>query len=357
VSALAKPALRLDRVPSAALLGVGLAAAAALCAAAIWTPSATAWGWLVGFVFWSSFPIGAIALSLIHQTTGGRWGVAVAPTLRLGGLCALLLPVCFAPLSLGLRSLYPWASPGAEIAPDVARVYLNSPAFMARGLTALFVWAIVGVLLAKGRLGLLGASIALVFHGVAISLVAIDWMLSIDPGFSDSAFAAEIGVQQILVALGAAAAFEPRRAVALAGRDLGGLLLAAALGAFYLGLMTFIVKWYGDQPVDAVWYLARWHSPALVVLAGALVLGALVPIVGCAWGRVRGDPSALRWIGLSTLAGVALHDLWLAGATSLVLASPAALLAIVAMGGVSLGLASRFGGLLARRDTAAEQPS
>ena len=53
-------------------------------------------------------------------------------------------------------------------------------------------------------------------------------------------------MQQILVALAAIAAFQPWRAVAIADGDVGGLMLAAVLGAFYLRLMTFIVKWYGD---------------------------------------------------------------------------------------------------------------
>ena len=100
------------------------------------------------------------------------------------------------------------------------------------------------------------------FDGLAVSVIAVGWMLSIDPQFSDSAFGAEIAVQQILVALAAIAVFQPRRAVAIADGDIGGLMLATALGAFYLGLMTFIVKWYGDQPVDAAWYLSRARGSA-----------------------------------------------------------------------------------------------
>ena len=314
----------------------GLAAAAVLAIAAFFAPRAAAWGWLVGFVFWSSFPIGAIALSLIHRTTGGRWGLAAAPALRLGALSALLLPVLFAFLFFGLRTLYPWADGGIGTAPDVARFYLNVPAFAARGFVALVVWAAIGFLVASGRLGLLGASVALVFHGFAVSLMAVDWMLSIDPRYSNSAFGVEIAVQQIVLTLAAVAVFQPRRAVEIADGDIGGLLLAAALGGFYLGLMTFIVKWYGDQPVDAAWYLARAHGVWLGFLIGAVLLGAVVPIVGCAWQRVRGSPGAMRGIGVSTLVGVGLHDLWLAGSAAPVLAAPAALLTVAAMAGISL---------------------
>jgi hypothetical protein len=356
MSSQAAESSQLDPVAPIALLFMGLAAAAALGVAAFLTPSAAAWGWLVGFVFWSSFPIGAIALSLIHQTTGGRWGLAAAPTLRLGALCALLLPVYFSFLFPGLHALYPWTNRGVATATDVAHFYLNIPAFAARGFVAIFVWTAIGLFVATGRLNLLGASVALVFHGVAVSLIAVDWMLSIDPRFSDSAFGAEIAVQQIQVALAAIAALQPRRAVEIADGDVGGLLLATALGAFYLGLMTFIVKWYGDQPVDAAWYLARAHGLWLGFLVGATLLGAVAPIVGCAWERVRGNPSALRWVGVSTLVGVALHDLWLAGSAASEFAAPAAMLAVIAMAGISAGLALGFDRRFRQRVPAGETP-
>ena len=220
---------RFDPPAPNALLLAELAAAVLLALGVLLAPGAVAWGWLVGFVFWSSFPIGAIALTLIHVATGGRWGLAAAPTLRLGAFFALLAPFFFAFLFAGLHTLYPWANGGAATAPDVARIYLNAPAFAARGFIALFGWAAIGALAATGRIGLLGASIGLVFHAIVVSLVAVDWMLSIDSRFSDSAFGAEMAVQQIQLALATVAAVQPKRAVDIADGHIGGLLLGPRL--------------------------------------------------------------------------------------------------------------------------------
>ena len=327
----------LVRAPIALLL-IALAAAILLGIGLVFAPRAVAWGWLVGFLVWSSAPIGAVALTLIHETTGGRWGLAAAPSLRLGALCALLLPFFFAFVLPGLKTLYPWANGGAATAPDVALYYFNATAFAATGFVALIGWAAIGAMLATGMLGLLGASLALVFHGFAVSLVSVQWMLSVDPRYSDSAFGAEIAVQQIMLALAAIAAFQPRRAVESADGDLGGLLFATSLGAFYLGLMTFIVKWYGDQPVDAAWYLARVHGVWGPFLIGAFLLAAVAPIVGCAWERVRASPAAMRAVGLTTMVGIFLHDLWFAGSAAPPFAAPAAFLAVIAMACLSVGL-------------------
>jgi hypothetical protein len=316
---------------------VALAGAVLLGAGAILWPSAVATGWLVGFAFWSSLPIGALVLALIHETTGGRWGLAAAPTLRLFCLCALFLPLFFIVLAFSAPLIYPWAREGASIAPDVARLMLNMPLYAVYGLVALLGWAVIALLLAAGGFGLLGASLSLVFHGVAVGVVSVAWLLSVDPRFTDSAFGAEIAVQQILFALAVVAALSPARAVGLAKGDIGAMLLASALGAFYLGLMTFIVKWYGDQPDDGAWYLARAHGLALGLLLGALVFGAAAPIIACAWERVRTSARAMRLVGLCTMLGVFLHDLWLVNAA--ILAAGAALASVALMAGLSLGLA------------------
>ena len=246
----------------------------------------------------------------------GAGALAAAPTLRLGALCALAAAgLLRAPAPRPARAL-PVGERRAVTAPDVARFYFNVPAFAARGFVA------------TCRLGRRrpsrrgrpsrpprGRRSRSSFHGFAVSLIAVDWMLSIDPRFSDSAFGAEIAVQQILLALAAVAAFQPRRAVEVADGDIGGLMLATALGAFYLGLMTFIVKWYGDQPVDAAWYLARAHG-ALARLPrrrGPLRRGRADRRLRLG-ARARRAPRALRADRrFDARSASFLHDLWLAG--------------------------------------------
>jgi hypothetical protein len=329
----------LPRLPPAWLsLLAALTAALLLGGGAIVQPSAVATGWLAGFVFWSSAPIGALALTLIHETTGGRWGLAGSPVLRLFCLFALLLPPFFVVIALSVGAIYPWARGDGSAAPDVMRLILNSRVFAIYGFVALIGWATVALLSTTGRLGLFGASLSLVFHSVAVSVLSVAWMLSVDPRFSDSAFGAEIAVQQILFALATIAVLTTERAVAVAKGDIAALLVASALGAFYLGLMTFIVKWYGDQPDDVAWYLARVRGPAFVLLLGALVFGAAAPILACSWERVRTSARAIQLVGVSTILGIFLHDLWLVNATLFVVL--AGLASLVVMLGVSFGLAS-----------------
>ena len=110
--------------------------------------------------------------------------------------------------------------------------------------------------------------------------------------------------------------------------------------------MTFIVKWYGDQPVDAAGHLARSHGLWLAFLVGGFLLGAVAPIVGCAWERVRQFLSRRHFAlgGRSAIAGIGDFPT-ISGSpnpqprTSL---SSRALLAVVAMAGVSLQLRAPY---------------
>ena len=86
-------------------------------------------------------------------------------------------------------------------------------------------------------------------------------------------------------------------------RDLAGLTLAAALGVLYMEAMSLIVNWYGDQPDRAAWYLDRVAGLWLWLALGALVFGAIAPIVALLFNEVRRSPGALRIVGASILAG------------------------------------------------------
>jgi hypothetical protein len=319
----------------------GLIAGLVVVALAFFAPSATAVGWLIAFLIWSSIPIGALVLSLIYRLTGGRWAIAMAPTLRGGLACLPLLLLFFLPILLGLKSLYPWSRVADAAAKDVATFYLNAPGFVLRGLVALGVWSLIAVLLLRGRATSLIAGLGLAFYGLAVCLLSVDWALSIDPRFADSAFGAEIAIQQIMTALAAAAFLQPEQAIDGARGDLGALLLALCLGALYLALMTLIVKWYGDQPDDAAWYLVRAKGPLLALGLGALCLGAVTPIAALSWERVRLNPVWLRAIGAAALVGVVLHDFWFVAPES-VWSAFAGIAALVAMAGISLAAAPQI---------------
>lgn len=271
---------------------------------------ALARGWLLAWLTWSAVPMGSLVLILIHRVTGGRWGEALAPALRPAAALVPLAALAFLGVALGLAALYPWAADPGTVKPGVAQLYLDPALFDLRAAVTLVGWSALALLCLAGRCGSLAAALGLSFYGLTISLVAVDWILSAEPHFTSSAFPASLALHQILAALAWAAVASPPGLDEERASDLAGLILATLLGVLYMGLMSYIVAWYGDLPEKSVWYLKRGTGPWLAVLLAALAAGGLLPFAALLFARIRQSAAALRVVGLLVLVGVALHLAW-----------------------------------------------
>lgn len=267
-------------------------------------------GWLVAWLVWSAVPVGSLVLVLIHRVTGGGWGKALAPALRPATALVPLAALTFVGVALSLPTLYPWAADPDMVKLGIAKLYLNPTLYDLRAAVALVGWSVMALLCLADRCGPLAAALGLSFYGLTISLVAVDWILSVEPHFTSSAFAAGIALHQILAALAWAAMVSPPGLDGEGASDLAGLILATLLGVLYMSLMSYIVAWYGDLPEKSVWYLKRGTGLWTAVLVASLMAGGLLPFIILLFGRIRQSPAALRVVGLLVLIGVALHFAW-----------------------------------------------
>lgn len=272
---------------------------------------ALARGWLLAWIAFGAAPAGSLVLLLVHRITGGAWGEALAPALRPAAALLPLVALGFLGVALAQPLLYPWAADPGRVRPDVAALYLNPALFALRGVVALAGWSVLAVLVLLGRCSRLAAGLGLAFYGLTISLVPVDWILSLEPDFTSSAFGASIALHQILAALALAAVAAPRGLDAKTAPDLANLLLATLLGVLYMGLMAYVVAWYGDLPPKAAYYLRRGGDAYAVLLGTGLVAGGLIPFGLLLFAGVRASPGALRLVGLLVLAGLALRFAWL----------------------------------------------
>jgi hypothetical protein len=309
-------------------------------------------GWLVAFAIWSLVPVGSMTLLLIHRLTGGRWGHAAAPVLRPAAAMIPLIALAFMPVLVGLARIYPWAADPSAIPADVARWYLSESFFAARSVITLAGWSVLGVIFAAGAGSRLLAGLGLAFFGLTISLVAVDWYLSLEPHYVSSAFAAMIAIQQWLAAVAVVALIGTPRNDGKVSGDIGALLIATVLGVVYLELMSFVVAWYGDLPEKAAWFLKRAGAGWIAVLTLAVTFGALLPFGMLLVKAIRRSRRGLRVAGGLILFGSVLHVLWLLvpafdAQIGTIVAACAALIALTA---VSLGIGLALGPVLEARD-------
>jgi hypothetical protein len=318
---------------------IAILASVALIAVAVTAPRVAAGGWLIAFVFVSAIPLGSLTWLFIHCLTGGRWGDTAAPVMQPAASIIPFLAIAFIPVLIALPMLYPWVASAPDNAADVRALYLNIPLFLARSAIAFIGWSALAILLPRMQSGAtsLFASVGLLFHAVMMSLMAIDWILSTEPLFISSSFGATIAITQLLAALSFAVMVAPATDPGTA-RDLGGLMLAVTLGITYINFMAVLVIWYGDLPDKVSWFVLRLRQPWLSVAVACFVFGSLIPIAALLLGRVRESHTALRWVAVSSLIGLALFDAWLLAPAYGVGAPGAALLSGLILASVTLVL-------------------
>jgi hypothetical protein len=323
--------MTLDR--RAVLAIVAAVAAVALVVVATMAPREAAAGWLIGFLYVSAVPLGSLGWLLIHRLTGGRWGESLRPVFAPATTCIPLFALLFVPVLAALPLLYPWAAGVSGAKPDVAHLYLNGALFTVRAAVAFIGWSALALaLLLTAGGGRLLPAFGLIFYAVTVSFSGLDWILSADPVFISTSFGAGLAVTQLLAALAFAALFAPSDLSVGARRDLGGLMLAVALGLTYIDFMAVLVIWYGDLPAKVSWFVERTAAPWQWLALGAFILGSLLPVLLLLLARVRASRAALRLVAASMLVGLALYDAYLLAPVYGAWALATAALAIIALG-------------------------
>ena len=297
----------MTRLERGACVGGGIGLAASALGWMLDAPHFYA-GWLAALVFVSGWPLGSMAIVMIHALTGGRWGEVLRPALRTG-VCALplLLPAAL-PLAMGLAPLYPWARPGAHLA---NAFYLNTGFFAGRGVLYLLVWFTLGWLVLRGRdLGRV-APAGLFLLAITVSFAAIDTTMSLDPHFTSSIYGMIAGTGMGLLALSAAVLLTAPGAAAPVRGDLGKLLLALVILWIYLDFMQLLIVWQSDLASESPWYLARsrgyWGAVRVCVALGHFVLPFLL-LVSPRWQR---SPRVIVSAAALLVAMEALRSWWI----------------------------------------------
>jgi len=325
---------------------------------------ALAQAWLIATLLCVGMAVGCLAIALLHQLTGGEWGVVIERALEAGARTLPWLALAFVPILLWLPTLYEWARPGATADPKLAHkaAYLNVWFFVVRTAFYLAVWTVLARLLdrwsterdtagdPRSTVRLRGlAAVGLIVLGLTVSFAAIDWVMSLEPRWYSTVFGGLVGVGWMLdafslvIALTAAAGPRSPLSPLLSEKvriDLGNLLLTFVVLWTYLAFVQLLIIWSGNIPEEVVWYAHRlgggWARVAWLLVLGRFLLpllvlvfraakrsrvvtaGLAVLLIFTAWANTlwlvapafRPDRLALHW--LDVVVSLGLGGLWLA---------------------------------------------
>jgi len=291
---------------------VGLASAALgwIVAAALF-PHA----WLSAVFAALGWPLGSIALLMIHPLTGGRWGEAVRVPLLLGVATLPLVLLAYLPVAFVFPALYPW------VHHDVAQTlynswYLNVGFFTGRGLLYVVVWlglAWVALLGGLGRGGLARrcAPPGLILLAVTATFAALDLTASLDPEYNSSIYGMLTGTGMVLFALSIALLLAVPAARGEARDELGKLLLALCLLWAYLDFMQMLVVWSSNLSHDAPWMECRFQGFWGWAFGTTSVLHGFVALLLLAVPRFRRIDAVVMGLAAALLAAHLVRSWWL----------------------------------------------
>jgi hypothetical protein len=282
-----------SRALAAGAVGLGLSLAGGL----IW-PSSALPAYLVAVLFWTGISLGSIGLALLHHLVGGSWAVPLRRPFEAGASLIVLMAVFFAPVVLGLRSIYIWTDPEVVAHSEAIRYkvetikYLTPSGFTTRAIAYFALWAVAALVVnawsraQDGRRddapsrrlhAISGPAIVLMF--LSASLAAFDWGMSLDPDWYSTIYGAMFIVGEMLATLAFTtavavrlSAYEPMRRVVTPDRlnDIGNLLLAFTMLWAYMAFSQFLIIWLGNIGEEVSWYLRRtqglWGAVALVLI-------------------------------------------------------------------------------------------
>lgn len=299
-----------ESIRSLGLFGFGIVGTAGAACCVVLAPRAALTGWMAAAVLVQAVPLGALVLLAMMRLIAGQWEAELRCACEAAAGLWVVGLLAFLPVLFGMGLIYDWPHMHLETAFQDA--WLSPVPFIARALLWFAALAVIACNQVGGRASEGSSALALVVLTLGASLTAVDWLMSLDPGFHSSGFGLTVFALEMCVAYAVVVLLRlmqppvPRNASLL-----GGLLIVFLLLWLYFQFMPYLVIWSGNLPDGVKWYLDRAVGPWAWVLWASGLLGA-APLLALCLPQVRRSPRAVGFAGISTLAGKVLEFAWLA---------------------------------------------
>jgi hypothetical protein len=292
--------------------------------------------YLMAYMLWLGVTLGCLALGMLHQLSGGAWGVVIRRPIGAASRVLPLMTVLFLPIALGMHRMYPWTD-AALVARDEAlrhkQLYLNTPFFLIRAAIYFLVWNALSHFLSAWsleqdrtadprlarRMQMLSGA-GLLAYGFTITFASFDWLMSLEPHWFSTIYGVLIlggqglsALAFLIIVLAWLSRRPPLDRIVAPSHfhDLGNLMLAFVMLWAYFSFSQYLIIWSANLPVEIAWYLHRLQTGWRPVAVALIVFHFIAPFVVLLSRDVKRDPQMLVKVAIGVLI-VRLVDLfWL----------------------------------------------
>jgi hypothetical protein len=292
--------------------------------------------YLMAYMFCLGATLGCLALGMVHQLSGGAWGVVLRRPIGAASRVIPIMTLLFLPIVAGMGRLYSWTRPDVVAADEVLQhkhLYLNTTFFLTRAAFYFLVWNGISYFLNRWsleqdrtgdqrlsrRMQKLSAG-GLVAYGLTITFASFDWVMSLDPHWYSTIYGVLIiggqgltAIALLIVVIAWLSRREPLDLLIVPGHfhDAGNLMLAFVMLWAYFSFSQYLIIWAGDLPHEIAWYQHRLQTGWRVVGALLVMVHFVVPFLVLLSRRVKRQRALLEKVAMGILV-VRLVDLfWL----------------------------------------------
>jgi len=292
--------------------------------------------YLMAYMFVLGLTLGSLALGMVHQLSGGAWGVVIRRKIGAASRVLPILTLLFLPIVFGMSHLYEWTHADVVDADPVLRgkqLYLNTPFFLIRAAIYFASWNAVSYLLNKWaleqdqtgdpryarRMQMLSGG-GLLVYGLCITFASFDWLMSLEPHWFSTIYGVLIMGGQglsalafLITALVWLARRPPLRDIVLPSHfhDLANLMLAFVMLWAYFSFSQYLIIWSGNLPEEIAWYLHRLQTGWRFVAVTLVIFHFTVPFLLLLSRAVKRAPNTIVKVSLAILVARLIDLFWL----------------------------------------------
>jgi hypothetical protein len=302
----------------------------------ILNPERAAFSYLTSYIFLVSIAIGSLFLVALEYTAGATWSTPFRRIVEFLSAAVPLLLILAVPLLFNIHDFFLWANKEVVVNDKILQAksaYLNVPFLLIRLAVVLVSWIVFYWVITKNsrrqdetgdqNLTTRNIKISTVFilwFAVSISIIAIDWIMSVEPHWFSTIFGvyyfagttwAALAALTLIVVLLKENGYLADKIKKDHYYSLGTMLFAFTCFWGYMAVSQYLLIWYGDLPAENVWFAHRWNG-LWSILSIALIIGHfIVPFLALLSYPSKTDPKRLKFMSVWILAVHFLDVYWM----------------------------------------------
>jgi hypothetical protein len=285
-------------------LSAGSAGAAISLVGLLLNPRQFLQSYLMAYMLCLGVTLGCLALGMIHQLSGGAWGVVLRRPIGAASRTLPVMTALFLPIAIGVGLLYPWTNEELVAQSEFLHhkhLYLNVPFFLIRAVVYFVVWNALAYFLSAWsleqdrspdpriarKMQRLSAG-GLLAYGLTITFASFDWLMSLDPEWFSTMYGVLIiggqglsALAFLILVVGWLSQRPPLDRIVQPSHfhDLGNLMLAFVMLWAYFSFSQYLIIWSGNLPLEIGWYQHRLDGSWRLVGLSLILFHFAVPFV------------------------------------------------------------------------------